>query len=487
MARHIFIGCGRYRFDLAVITVEPVLFLYMFTNFLYYPTLQALIFNKVCLQSYDTHFCHSLQYNHTFKDEHKTENHEVTAETSFWILKTTIALTVSSFFVVIFFLGALGDKVGRKIPVILPCIGAFLAYLSGLLNAKYMSASLNYILFGPILNGLCGGYIACLMAVYSYIGHISTPASKITRVGIVESMVFLAGTIGVFVSGVMLDNEGYIFTFSTLCITMGITMVYAFVWLENVHSPGNIHERESCPSMMFKFLKESFHCVMKQRDGHAFSAIVLQILTLDILMLCTSGDMDIAMLYLKEVLNFSQTLFGYLKGLDNFLRGLILLTFLPLVRKYTKVKNLQLVMLGLLSYAAGFITIGAGRAKWVIFLGAVIGMFKGLPSAGLRATMSSLVAVDEQGRLFGVIAASESVISLLASVLFNELYPATYDIYPGLCYMLGAGLVITVLFLVIYVHFVLLRENASSVMYESIVDDSAVTRCNEDDPNVISS
>lgn len=75
------------------------------------------------------------------------------------------------------------------------------------------------------------------------------------------------------------------------------------------------------------------------------------------------------MLYLKDVFGFSLTLFGYLRGLDNFLRGLIMITFVPLIKRLTTVTDLPLVMFGLVSYIAGFIIVGAANAKWMVFLG----------------------------------------------------------------------------------------------------------------------
>ncbi|CAG5124189.1 unnamed protein product [Candidula unifasciata] len=480
MVHQIYIGCGRCRFNLANITVEPVLFLYMFSNFLYFSALQALIFNKVCLHKYTEAFCDDLQHNETYKKAYKVESNYVSSETSFWILKVNLGLTIPSFFVVILFLGAIGDRFGRKPPVIFPCVGAFAAYLSGLLNAKYMTAPLPYILIGPVINGICGGFIACLMAVYSYVSHISAPSTKMVRVGILESMVFLAGTVGVFVSGVIIDRQGYVFTFAALCVTIGVALLYSFFWLDNVHSPITEQRRESCWSMTVKFLRESFQCVTKRREGNTFRILLLQVIAVDVLMLCTSGDMDISLLYLKDSFGFSLTLFGYLRGLDNFLRGLIMITFVPLMKRLTTVTDLPLVMFGLLSYIAAFIILGAANARWMVFLASVVGMFKGIPSAGLRATMSSLVPLEEQGRLFGLIAASESLVSLLASVSFNELYPATRDIFPGLCYMLGAALLLIILCIIMYVHNTLSRGGLS-VPYRTIedvdADDGRVLAC----------
>ncbi|XP_059160286.1 lysosomal proton-coupled steroid conjugate and bile acid symporter SLC46A3-like [Physella acuta] len=458
MARHIFVGSRSRRFDLANITVEPVIFLYMFTNFLYFPTLQFLILHKVCLSEFSNEFCEAMEQNETFKHHHLKELHNISAETSFWILKTNIAVTVPSFFVVILFLGSLGDKIGRKVPVILPCLGAFVAYLSALLNARFMSASLGYILIGPVINGLTGGYIACLMSVFSYVGHISTPTSKITRVGIVQSMVYLSGTVGIFVSGIMIEQLGYVWTFFCACLIILLAVIYSVAWLENVGpSSSEASQGEGCCKMMFNFVIQSFHCVLQRRERKVFPALLLLIVAIDVLMLCTSGDMDINLLYLKDNLDFSPQLFGYLRGLDNFLRGLILLTFLPLVRKLTSMRELPLVMFGLVSYTIDFILVGAASTKWMVFLAAGVGMFKGIPSAGIRSTASTLVPANEQGRLFGVIAASESVISLVASLLFNQLYPATQAIYPGLCYMLGAALLLLIAALVCFVHMALVK------------------------------
>ena len=243
------------------------------------------------MHSYNESFCEDLQHNESFKDDHAHEDNDVTSKTSYWTLNSNIALTTTSFFTTILFLGPFGDKWGRKVPVMLPCFGGLLSYLSAVLNAKFMAAPLVYLIVGPIMNGLCGGYIACLMAVYSFVGHISSPATKMIRVGIVEAMVFLAGAVGVFVSGPILEKEGYVVTFSLLCITTGVAIIYAAIWLENVQAAtSEMLERESCGRAMLRFLSETLQCVRKTRRGWTLPALILQVLVLDVLMLCTSGE-----------------------------------------------------------------------------------------------------------------------------------------------------------------------------------------------------
>ena len=65
-----------------------------------------------------------------------------------------------------------------------------------------------------------------------------------------------------------------------------------------------------------------------------------------------------------------------------------------------------------------------------------------------KSYLIQLIFIFQTGRLFGLIAASESVVALLASLLFNQLYPATLSVMPGLCYLLAAGLVALMTFVV---------------------------------------
>ena len=49
------------------------------------------------------------------------------------------------------------------------------------------------------------------------------------------------------------------------------------------------------------------------------------------------------------------------------------------------------------------------------------------------------------GRLFGLVAASESVVTFLTTLLFNGLYPLTLSFYDGFCFQLAAVLVLVCL------------------------------------------
>ena len=88
-----------------------------------------------------------------------------------------------------------------------------------------------------------------------------------------------------------------------------------------------------------------------------------------ILLPLTPGYLDISLIYMKEKLDFSQTLFGYYSGLENAMNGLTLLVALPLVKKFTSVRNLPLTLAGLASFMATYTVFGIASTKGMVFLG----------------------------------------------------------------------------------------------------------------------
>ena len=68
------------------------------------------------------------------------------------------------------FLGAWSDTHGRKIILILPFVGNFVAFIAYMINyAFFYELSIYHLLWGSSV-GLFGGYIGLNIALYGYIG-----------------------------------------------------------------------------------------------------------------------------------------------------------------------------------------------------------------------------------------------------------------------------------------------------------------------------
>ncbi|XP_003371460.1 proton-coupled folate transporter [Trichinella spiralis] len=63
-------------------------------------------------------------------------------------------------------------------------------------------------------------------------------------------------------------------------------------------------------------------------------------------------------------------------------------------------------------------------------------MFNRFNATGLRFILSDETAVHEQGKIFAIVAMAEAIIGMLASIVFNSLFPITLTFYSGFCHIL---------------------------------------------------
>ncbi|XP_033735721.1 proton-coupled folate transporter-like [Pecten maximus] len=419
-------------------TVEPILFLYMFATFLEFPVSQDLIYTRVCLEKFAnvTYICDNLS-NKTLKEELES----VQKEASSWIMYHNVAYTVPAVVSVTLFLGPWGDRLGRKYPMMLTIIGNMLLTVCNLVVSSHTNISIKYILIGKIINGMTGGFIGLMMSVYSYIGHVSSAKNRTSRVGVAEAMIFLSGTAGVLISGIIIDKTSFNFVFSFICVMQFLALLYAVFVLENL-GPSEEQTNTSICSYTRLFCKDSWICVSKHRPCNMFVYLAMEIFVLVILMICTSGENDILLLYTKlPQFDWSQTRYGFFKAGENFGRGLAVLTLLPLLRYKFNARDTVLILMGLVSKGTGLILLGLASQSWQLYLVPVISVLQGFPSAGLRSSLSGLMDTNEQGRLFGLVASAESIASLIATLLFNSLYSATLKLYHGSSFLLASGFV----------------------------------------------
>ncbi|KAJ8308583.1 hypothetical protein KUTeg_013457 [Tegillarca granosa] len=319
------------------ITVEPTIFLYMFYLFLQLPTFQALIYYKVCTFKYnDTTICDNLE-NETYKQEEMY----VQKESSSWILKTNLAFGLPSILVVTFFLAPWGDRVGRKVPVILPVVGSILNSCFNLLNALFIDWELQMLVIGPLLNGLSGGFVACMMSGYSYVGHDSDKEFKTIRVGIIEALIFLAGTFGVLLSGVLLDRTSFTFVFS---VTIGITslaLVYTLVFVRDLKPDERATSTSLVKTICHEHVKQPWMCIIKERPDRTKLYIGLQLFVKTLMIFCTAGKLfgliatmeSIAILFATLVFNnlYPVTL-SFFRGFCFLISaGLLVIAFIVMI------------------------------------------------------------------------------------------------------------------------------------------------------------
>ncbi|KAL3873873.1 hypothetical protein ACJMK2_036956 [Sinanodonta woodiana] len=416
----VYISFGRYSFDLKRITVEPLMFLYMFTTFFNLLTLQDLVFQKVCNAKYDNYTC-----SHLHNASYKTVEDEVQKASSRWILYFNVAMGVPSLFVLLFFMGPVADRVSRKFPLIIPLLGTLLSTVNSLVNSVFMSAPIGFLLIGSAINGVTGGYLAMIMAVFSYISHISSPEYKTIKLGITEAMTFLSGALGTLLSGVILDHTSFVFVFGLLTGILLLALVYTIVWVDDIKPVRDPqHEPVYLRAFVIDSVKETwvFIYLTWKNSKRVMSYIAVSCVVIMLLMVVLVGQADIMLLYTKyEPFEWSQTTLGMFNAVETFLRGLAVLTVLPILKRIFHQRDTVLALIGIISKVFSLLLIGIGKYTSILFLGAIVGIFQGFPSAALRSIMSSSVKPC-------------LVFHMLWQLIFSSSNPYR-KVQPGVCFV----------------------------------------------------
>jgi PCFT/HCP family folate transporter-like MFS transporter 1/3 len=160
------------------------------------------------------------------------------------------------------------------------------------------------------------------------------------------------------------------------------------------------------------------------------------------------GINDTAILFaLGSPLCWGTDLIGYFLAAKVFMNGLATLLLLPLL-SLIGFSDTVLVVAGLVSGGAGLLLMGASTHTWMMFIVPVVAAMRGCVVPIIRSLLSKATPVHMQGVLFSGVSVVEAVCTLLASVIYNSLYPVTRQVLPGLIFYLMAGALLVPLTLI---------------------------------------
>ncbi|KAL9955023.1 hypothetical protein ACROYT_G042623 [Oculina patagonica] len=377
----------------------------------------------------------------TCKNLTKSQEDLVHQKTSKWILHQSVASTVPSI-VVSMMLGSWSDKVGRKTVLILPSVGSVLLYINYMLNVAYFSLDVNFILIGVCISGFFGGFTTTLLGVFSYISDITDKSQRTLRVAVLESMIFLGGAVGNLIGGVLVQHGGFIAAFG-LCLGLSVIVIlYISFILPESFVPEGDQEGNWALVAVHNHLKASFQVLTKQRPKHQRLNLLVSMFGIFFFVAILFGGFnDITVLYSKHSpLNFSPSLIGYFLAEVLFFKGIGVVLGIPLMTKIFKLSDLTIAIIGAVISIGFYLSLGLASTKWMMFVGALLAVASAILAPCLRSFISKQVESSELGTTFALLASLEVLETLIASIIFNNIYSATVEWLPGFCYFLMSGL-----------------------------------------------
>ena len=232
----------------------------MFCAILSAPLKDQLIYKKVCLNRYNSSTCELIDTGHF-----QYQQNVVQKETATWLLYGSICNTLPAIFSTLI-LGAWSDRVGRKVVILFPLIGNTLDGVSMAVNAYYEKAPVPYIFIGTVASALFGGFTALLLAVFAYIADI-TGENRTLRITILESMIFISGTFGELISGVLVQKWGYFITYLLVVGVFVLTIFYSAFILQESYFPSKLSSSSGSRKNCAHLFRKSISVLTRKRPN----------------------------------------------------------------------------------------------------------------------------------------------------------------------------------------------------------------------------
>ncbi|NXG69696.1 PCFT protein, partial [Baryphthengus martii] len=360
---------------------------------------------------------------------HDPLRQEVEALVSHW----NLYINLGGFFVGLFsvtLFGPWSDSVGRRATLILPAVGMALQAAIYLL-VMYLQLHVAFFLLGRLLSGLMGDYNLILASCFAYVADTSDKHKRTFRVAILEACLGIAGMLASIGGGQWRKAQGYINPFwLVLAASFAAALYAAFFLQESVKQPK--------PAKLFTLSHYKAVYRLYTAPEHLSSRWQLALYSLAFFLIVTVhfGAKDIYVLYeLGSPLCWASDLIGYGSAASYlaYLSSLGGLRLLQLCLEDTWVAEI-----GLISNISGLVVISLATTTALMFTGYGLLFLSMAATPVIRAKLSKLVSETEQGALFASVACVEGLCSLVATGVFNSLYPASLPFMRGFPFLFGA-------------------------------------------------
>lgn len=414
----------RWRCYVSRVTVEPVMFLAMFCMALQGPLTTQYLWERLSAD---------IGYNGT-KTEGCTNltnvlEKEVEKQTSHWSLYLNLSgLLVGLFSVTL--LGPWSDHVGRRPILILPFIGLTLQ-VGVYLLVMYLELHVGYLLIGRVLAGLTGDFNTILAGCFAYIADITDRESRTFRVAVLEACLGIAGMVASILGGYWRKSQGYINPFWLALAVNIFTAFYVYFCVRE-----SVKDKKPSSLITPKHYKTVYQLFALPGENKRQSKLWLYCLALLLVVTVHMGAKDLMVIYeLSFPLCWDSFLIGYGSAAEH-LTYLSSLAGLRLFQLF--LADGWVAELGFLSNIAGLVVFSVASTTPVMFTGYGLRFFSMATTPVIRSKLSRLVEEGEQGTLFSIVACVEVFSFILATTIFNSLYPATLYFMKGFPFLFGA-------------------------------------------------
>lgn len=478
------------RYLIKNITVEPMLACYIIPSVLASLATQNLNLEKACRVNLalGDEVCTALEARQTANyTAEETKVQQLVAGMSIW--KTLLQSSLPA--VLIMFLGSWSDRRAKRKPcMLLPIVGEFLTSI-GLILCTYFFYQLPMEVAGvteALFPALTGGWMTMFMAIFSYIGDVTTLEARTLRIGVVNVFCSIGIPIGTALSGVLYKQIGFYGVFSLAALLYVFSFTYGLFrikeekkpqvqyvfqekkaanncppvqtiktenWIINDKSKdkdnNQVPKEVKRPNKLVLFLKDFFdlqhirdtmEVAFKDGSHNRRKRVILLMIVVMVVIGPMHGEMTVMYLFTRYRFNWNEvdySIFSTYSMITNLIGTVIS------VGVFSHMLKIDDALIGVMScmskILAGFVYATA-TTTWMIYLAPLVDIVNGTSFIAMRSIASKLVPPEELGKVNSLFGVCEALMPLVYGPMYSAVYAATMNTMPGAFFILGGALTV---------------------------------------------
>ncbi|XP_044265547.1 uncharacterized protein LOC123011908 isoform X1 [Tribolium madens] len=353
------------------------------------------------------------------------------------------------------FLGSWSDRHKRRKPCFLaPIIGEMMTCMGLLLcTVFYYELAIEYnVFFESVPPSLTGGWFAMFMAVFSYIGGITSVQTRTLRIGAVNIFVNISFTVGNALSGILYQHIGYYGIFSLSLLFYVVGFLYGLFVVKDIANDGKATNPKNFLRDFFdtKHVAKTFEVAFKKGKRNRKARICAMMALCVVITGPMHGEVSVLYLFVRYQFGWNEidysiySTFYVITHMFGTLFSLIL---------FTKVLKIDDAALGVASSASRIvasIVYAFAPNAFTFYVGALIEIFNGSTFIAMRSIISKLVPPDELGKINSLFGLSEAMVPIIYGPLYSIVYKHTINYLPGTFFIVGGALTVPSLFIFWY-------------------------------------
>lgn len=259
------------------ITVEPILACYILPNVIASLATQNMNLEKACRVNlnYSREICDRITIRNISGLEKEMEEVQGLVVTmNYW--QSTLRSSLPA--LLILFLGSFSDRSGRRKPfMLLPMTGELMTSV-GLILCTYYFYEWPMEVAGVVeglFPALTGSWSTMFMAVFSYMGDVTSLEMRTVRLGVVSMFISLALPAGTLVSGILYQAVGFYGVFTTVAVMYVLGIIYGALRLKEARPPTQLNGPILRQFFDPKHVVDTFKVAFKGREGNLRTRILL--------------------------------------------------------------------------------------------------------------------------------------------------------------------------------------------------------------------